>query len=210
MVQEHFVSNHVFLSQGLYQVTLPRKADAPVLGESRSQALRRLKTNEQSLLKKGKWQQFQDVVKEYMDLGHAEPVPDNELKLPDSQVYYMPMHSMVKQSSSTTKLRVVFDASAKTSSGHFFNGTLAVGPTLYPPITDILMKFRTYPIALSGDISKMYRAIQLSPEDRNFHCFLWRQDISTDPSEFRMSQVTFGVAASLFAATRTLRRRLRC
>ncbi len=48
-------------------------------GESRSQALRRLKTNEQSLLKKGMWQQFQDVVKEYMDLGH-----DNELKLLDS------------------------------------------------------------------------------------------------------------------------------
>ncbi len=204
VVQEHFISNHVFLSQGLYQVTLPRKADAPVLGESRSQALRCLKTNEQSLLKKGMWQQFQDVVKEYMDLGHAEPVPDNELKLPDSRVYYMPMHSVVKQSSSTTKLRVVFDASAKTSSGHSFNDTLAVGPTLYPPITDILMKFRTYPIALSGDISKMYRAIQLSPEDRNFHRFLWRQDISTDPSEFRMTRVTFGVAASPFAAIRTL------
>ncbi len=31
VVQEHFVSNHVFLSQGLYQMTLPRKADAPVL-----------------------------------------------------------------------------------------------------------------------------------------------------------------------------------
>jgi len=142
-VLEHFVTNHVFLSQGLYQVTLPRKGDAPVLGESRSQALRRLKSNEQSLLKKGMWQQFQDVVKEYLDLGHAEPIPNNELNLPDPQVYYMPMHSVVKESSSTTKLRVVFDASAKTSSGHSFNDTLAVGPTLYPPITDILIKFRT-------------------------------------------------------------------
>ncbi len=40
VVQEHFVSNHIFLSQGLYQVTLPQKVDTPVLGESRSQALK--------------------------------------------------------------------------------------------------------------------------------------------------------------------------
>ena len=98
------------------------------------------------------------------------------LQLPPECSYYMPMHGVVKESSSTTKLRVVFDASAKTTSGISQNDTLMVGPTLYPNITDILLRFRTYPVAVSSDISKMYRAVELCETDRDVHRFLWRPD----------------------------------
>ena len=131
-------------------------------------------------------------------------VPDAELNLPPSLSYYMPMHAVMKDSSSTTKLRVVFDASAKTSSNCSLNDTLAVSPTLYPPITDILMRFRTYPVALSSNITKMYRANELAPEDRNLHRFLWRPDTTSPLVDYQMNRVTFGVAASPFAAVGTL------
>ena len=111
--------------------------------------VRRFHANEASISRRGIWQVFQDIVKEYLDLEHAEPVPIKDLTLPHFQTYYMPMHAVIKDSSTTTKLRVVFDASARTTSGHSFNETLMTGPTLYPPLTDILMRFQTIPVAMS-------------------------------------------------------------
>ena len=204
VVLEHFKSNHICLPQGRYRVSLPKKPDSPPLGESRTQAVKRYYSNENSITRKGTWQQFQDVIQEYVDLGHSELVPPADLEHPQTGTYYLPMHAVIKNSSSTTKLRVVFDASAKTTSGHSLNDTLLVGPTLYPTITDILLLFRSYPIAISGDISKMYRAVEMAPGDRDLHRFVWRADHTSQLADYRMTRVTFGVAASPFAAVRAL------
>ncbi len=200
---DHYNTTHVF-SVGRYKVTLPRKPDAPKLGNSRAQALQRFFSNEKSLIRRGNWEAFQQVVQEYLDLGHAKLVPFPALQLSSEESYYMPMHGVVKESSSTTKLRVVFDASAKTTSGSSFNDTLIVGPTLYPNICDILIRFRTYPVAVSSDISKMYRAVELCEADQNFHRFLWRPDTVSEVKDYQMTRVTFGVASSPFVAIQSL------
>lgn len=44
--------------------------------------------------------------------------------------YFIPHHAVLKASSSTTKLRVVFDASRKSSSGSSLNDILMIGPTI--------------------------------------------------------------------------------
>ena len=49
-------------------------------------------------------------------MGHAEPVPLSDMELPCNRVFYLPMHTVVKESSSTTKIRAIFDAYAKSSS----------------------------------------------------------------------------------------------
>ena len=56
--------------------------------------------------------------------GLAGPAP--------TPLSYLPMHGVYKESSSTTKLRVVFDASAQTSTNTSLNDILSVGPTLHP------------------------------------------------------------------------------
>ncbi len=89
-------------------------------------------------------------------------------------VFYLPMHGVVKPTSTTTKLRIVFDASAPSRTGVSLNDTLLVGPTFYPPLTNILLKFRMFPIALIADISKMFRAVELHENDRDFHRFVWK------------------------------------
>ena len=80
LVVNHFKNNHLYLSVGRYQVSLPKKADPPLLGESRSQAVRRFLANERSIFRKGSWKAFQDVVKEYITLNHAEPMPASDLR----------------------------------------------------------------------------------------------------------------------------------
>ena len=131
-VQLHYANNVSYCPlKCRYQVSLPWKPDAPPLGDSRAQALSRYISNERSILRRGIWRPFQDVVQSYLDLEHAELVPrESEPKL----TYYLPMHGVFKQSSTSTKLRVVFDGSAVSTTGSSLNQSLMVGPTLHPTL----------------------------------------------------------------------------
>ena len=101
-------------------------------------------------------------------------------------------------------MRVVFDGSAKTSSGISLNDALMVGPTIQDDLFAISMRFRIYPIALSADIAKMYRQVALDETDRNFHRILWRDDETQKLQILRMTRVTYGIASSAFHSTRCL------
>ena len=61
------------------------------------------------------------VMQEYLDLKHAETVPMPDLKKPPELTFYLPMHAVYKESSTTTKL--------KSSTGVSLNDTLFVGAT---------------------------------------------------------------------------------
>ena len=93
------------------------KADVTLLGESRSLAVRRFKALEHSLRARSQFDEFTVVMRKYFDMGHAEPVPVSEFKRPCNESYYLLMHAVRKESSTTSKVRVIFDASAKSSSG---------------------------------------------------------------------------------------------
>ena len=204
-VEEHFTKTHEYLkNEKRYRVSLPKTLGELTLGESRSRALHRAQANEKSLLKRKRWPEFQAVMLEYLTLGHAVAVSPQEFSLPVSEHYYMPVHSVVKETSTSTKVRAVFDVSAPSASGVSLNDLLAVGPTLQPSLEQTLLRFRTYSIAISGDISKMYREILLSPADRPMHRFLWRKELSDPWQDYEMQRVTFGVTSSPYMAIKTL------
>ena len=199
-VVRHFEENHSRSETGRFVVPLPKNPQSQPLGESRSQAVRRFLTLERALYAKGQFQEFSRVVEEYFELNHAEPVPPQDLEKPVSDTFYLPMHAVRKEHSTTTKLRVVFDASAKSNSGVSLNDTLLVGPTIHPSLVDVLLRFRTHRIALTADISKMYRAVELAQNDKDLHRFVWRKNVKDSLRDYRMTRVTFGVSASSFAA----------
>ena len=86
-------------------------------------------------------------------MGHAEEVPESSVNHPLQHTFNLPMHAVLKDSSTTTKLRAVFDASAKSSTGV---DLLLVGPTVHPSLVDVLIRFCTHHIALTTDVSLMY------------------------------------------------------
>ena len=184
-------------------MVLPKKEILSILGESRQTALKRYCQNERSLLKKGTWPQFETCVLEYPQLGHAEKVPADDLSKPADSHYYLPMHGVLKESSTTTKLRIVFDASAKTTNGASLNDLLEAGPSLYPLLPTILNRFRLPLIGVSADISKMFREIGLQPSKRDLHRFLL-PGTNGKLVDHRMTRLTFGVTCSPFLATRVL------
>ena len=58
------------------------------------------------------------------------------------------MHAVCKESSTTTRFLVVFDASMKTASSVSLNDTLRVEPTVQPSLVDVLIKFQLRRIVL--------------------------------------------------------------
>ena len=199
-VIQHFKNSHSRDTTGRFTVPLPKRPNAKLIGESRTQAVRRFLSLERSLHSKGQFDAFKDVMEEYFQMGHAELVPAVDLQKSQHEVFYLPMHAVRKEPSSTTKIRAVFDASAKTSTGISLNDTLLVGPTVHSSLIDVLLRFRFHRIALTTDVSRMYRAIELTPSDRDLHRFVWRSDPNSHLGDYRMTRVTFGVSASSFAA----------
>lgn len=197
---EHFNLHHTRDSQRRFMVPLPKRILNVALGESRSQALRRFLSFERSTHTRGIFPKVKEVIQEYFVQNHAEEVPPEDLEKPPNLVYYLPMHVVSKSSSTTTKLRAVFDASAATTSGISLNTTLMVGPTVHPSLIDVLIRFRMHRIALIADVSRMYRAVLLTHEDKDLHRFLWRDDPKEALKDYRMTRVTFGVSASSFIA----------
>ena len=204
-VQKHFCDTHYFSpSAGRYVVSLPRRATTQKLGDSHHTARQRFLRNEQSLLKKGNWAQFQAVVQEYLTLGHAQKATQTELCTPVEKTYTLPMHAVYKTTSSSTKLRVAFDGSCPTSTGVSLNDVLAAGPTLHPNLDQILIRFRKHRVAVSTDIGKMFREVLLSQPDRQLHRFLWRPQPDQTLETYCMNRVTFGVRPSPYLAVRAL------
>ena len=80
------------------------------------------------------------------------------------KVHYLPHHAVIRQDKETTKLRVVYDASAK-SDGPSVNNCLYTGPKFDQWIMDILLRFRTHRIALTVDIKKAFLVLSIAEKD---------------------------------------------
>ncbi|XP_022180598.1 uncharacterized protein LOC111040844 [Myzus persicae] len=109
---------------------------------------------------------------------------------PNKCAYYFPHHAVMKESSITTKLRVVFDGSAPSSSGLSLNDILFRGPKVQPDLLDILLGFRMHSIVITADIAKMYRQAASFLSTR---CLLQLANEVEDPSLKRVISSDFYV-----------------
>ena len=105
---------------------------------------------------RGTFNEFENVVQEYFQLNHAELVPKDELEKTCTDVYYFPMQVVRKEDSSTSKVCVVFDTSAHSTSGMSLNDHFMIGPTVHSSLSDVLLHFRRYKVALTTYVSGMY------------------------------------------------------
>ncbi|XP_052895596.1 uncharacterized protein LOC128302785 [Anopheles moucheti] len=191
-------------SQGRYVVSLPHKTDSKiVLGQSRAIADRRLVAVERRLLNNPEMEvEYKRFMSEYETLGHmrklTEPVDDS------APHYYIPHHAVVKETSTTTKVRVVFDASCKTTSGYSLNDTLLVGPTVQDDLFTIILRFRKHAIALVADVEKMYRQVRHCESDHKLLRIRYRERFTDPIATYELQTVTYGTASAPFLATRTL------
>ncbi|XP_050547346.1 uncharacterized protein LOC126909031 [Daktulosphaira vitifoliae] len=110
-------------------------------------------------------------MKEYEALGHMYEETTDKTTLPEA---YLPHNCVIKAESTTTKLHVVFDASAKSTTGVSLYQSMMVGPTVQEDLFNILIRFRLHCYVLTGDIEKMYRQVKICKPHQQLQKFIWR------------------------------------
>ncbi|XP_058983975.1 uncharacterized protein LOC131804796 [Musca domestica] len=140
----------------------------PILNNNVTNAVRRLKQIEISFTKRPSFSDtYKAFMQEYESLGHMTKIGTYPTDVrPNS--YFLPHHGVFKESSSTTKLRVVFDGSSHLADYKSLNEELSPGPPLQNDLPGIMTKWRRHKIAFSADIEKMFRQIQWNTETDSF------------------------------------------
>ncbi|GFW56225.1 uncharacterized protein LOC103569155 [Trichonephila clavipes] len=178
----HFKRTHTRDSTGRFVVNFPFRDSSNKLGSSRDTAIHRLQQIERRFSKnKSISDQYHKFMNDYLKLGHMELIPENEIDVPASSSFYLLHHPVPNKNGH--KFRVVFDGSAKSSSGISLNDKLMVGPQLQTDLTTLLLRFRTHKIAITADIEKMYRQITLQSSD--FQRIVWRNSPFEPIQDFR-------------------------
>jgi hypothetical protein len=123
-----------------------------------------------------------------------------------SPVFYMPHRPVLKESSMTTKIRPVFDASARGYNTFSLNDCLEAGPSLIPELLGVLIRFRRWKVAICADITKAFLQIVVCKEDRDVHRFLWNDKGVI--RVMRFTRVPFGDKSSMFLLNGTIKHHL--
>lgn len=196
-----FQTLHYREPSGQYVVPILLKTDNPVLTGSYELAKRQLIAIQARLRKSPAVQiKYSEFMEEYANLGHMLPSTSHGLA-----AYYIPHHSVIKESSLTTKLRVVFNASMPTPSGLSLNQVLYTGPKLQADIVQLIIRFRTYRIAFKTDLCKMFRQILIRPQDRKYQHILWESKNGDPVVDYELQTVTYGTASAPYLANRVLK-----
>jgi len=136
--EQHYRLTHSRDQEGRYIVRLPFKQSATQLGDSRSKALRMLSHQSKRFANDPKYAHaYSEFLNEYEQLGHMRLV--SNLEAEPKLMYYLPHHGVIRETSLTTKLRVVFNGSSRTSTGVSLNDLLHTGSKLQVDVFDVLI-----------------------------------------------------------------------
>ena len=163
--------------EGWYETNLPWKAKHAPLPPNKEGSLKRLKNLSKKLQQEALTAQYDAIIQEQLREGVIEKAPP--VSQPEKE-FYIPHKSVIRESAETTKLRIVYDASARaTPDAPSLNDCLYPGPALQNKLWDVLIQQRAYPVVLAGDIKKAFLQI-------------------TDIPTYRFTRVLFGLAPSPF------------
>nr|CAH7762481.1 unnamed protein product [Callosobruchus chinensis] len=204
LCEEHFLDNLTTSEEGRYVVSIRLKDSPTKLGESRDIAVKRFISLERRLTSSETFRElYTDFLNQYEKLGHMTEVTNDEANVGEIE-YFMPHHGVLKESSCTTKLRVVFNASAPTTTGLSLNDLQMTGPIIQQDLLSIILRFRMRSIVLSSDIKMMYRQVLINPNQRNLQKIVWRSNPNEPLRTFQLNTVTYGTTAASFLAIRCL------
>ncbi|XP_052757236.1 uncharacterized protein LOC128202123 [Galleria mellonella] len=188
-------------ADGRFLVRIPLQQSADHLGDSYALAKSRFLSLERKLERLPFYKKlYYDFIHEYVELGHMTKVDEY-----NKPYYFLPHHGVLREHSTTTKLRVVFDASAVTTSNKSLNDIQYVGPPLQNDIFSILLRFRQYKFVASADVEKMFRQILIQTDQRNLQLIVWRENPSDPLSIYRLNTVTYGTASAPYLSMRCLK-----
>ena len=201
-VYTEFKENVVRKPNGRYEVNIPWIPGAKLDETNEEQSRRRLQNMERKLGREEQLKiEYTKIVEEQLEEGVVERVPN---KPTGERVFYLPHKAVVRTEAVTTKVRMVFDASAKPHPlATSINECMYTGPSLQPLLWDIMTRTRMSENILLGDIKKAFLQIGIKEEDRDAFRFLF--NLNGNEEHLRFARVPFGAEASPFILGATLK-----
>ncbi|XP_053691781.1 uncharacterized protein LOC128740267 [Sabethes cyaneus] len=183
-------------SAGRYESALLWKYDNVRLPDSGAMALKRWRCLENRMKKD---HALADAIKSKIDdhvsKGYVRKLNPEELQISRSRVWYLPIFPVVNPNK-PGKMRLVWDAAA-TVHGVSLNTFLLKGPDQLTSLFSVLVQFREFRVAVSGDIREMFHQVLMRVEDQHCLRFFWKDDDrATQPSIFVVQVMTFGACCS--------------
>lgn len=197
----YFVNTHYHQADGRYVVRLPFKVTTPIpIGET-EHIIRRIFFSNETKLARNSYltKEYQSFMREYEELNHIEKVSPVETN--ESQKVYFPYHPVIKETSQTTKVRVVFNASRTSSNDTLLNDYLMVGPKLQTDLFALILRWRSHKFVYVTDIAKMFQ----HPSDVDYQWIFWRDNPKTELRSYRLLTVTYSTAFVPYLANRVLK-----
>ena len=200
-VMKEFHENICRKEDGRYGVNVPWVPGAKLTKTNELQSRKRLHNLERKLENKESLkQEYTKIVEDQLKDEIIEKVPETAT---GSRIYYMPHKPVVRDSATTTKVRMVFDASARPdSASNSINYCMYKGLAIQPHLWDILIRARMSPYILLGDVQKAFLQIGIKSEDRDAFRFLCT--LGGKEEHLRFLRVPFGTEASSFMLGATL------
>ena len=196
-VYEEFQEQLTRSPEGWYQTGLPWKACHPPLPSNEAGSLKRLNSLTKRLERNPELlQRYDDIIKEQLQDGVVERVTESA----KGKQFYLPHKPVVRQSAESTKVRIVFDASARENENSpSLNECLETGPPLQNQLWHVMLRNRFYPVAIAGDLVKAFLQVRIQENERDVMRFHWYKDLNARVIEvLRFTRALFGLAPSPF------------
>ena len=180
---------------GWYEAALPWKGNHPQLPSNEHGSLRRLENLKQKLKRTGVEQAYSEIIEEQK----AEGIVETADQPAQGVEFYIPHKPVIREEAASTKVCVVYDASAKAHPNAVsLNECLYPGPPLQNKLWNVLVRSRTHPVALVGDLKKAFMQVRIREADRDALRFHWRQGEHSNIETLRFTRALFGLAPSPF------------
>ena len=195
-VYDEFKEQLVRSPEGWYETGLPWKGNCPPLPNNREGSLRRLKPLVRKLWKIDLLDEYDAVIREQLDEGVVERAPVEVT----GREFFLPHRAVARRNAETTKLRVVYDASARAQEkAPSLNDCLHAGPPLQNKLWSVVVRNRFHPVVVAGDISRAFLQVRIRETERDAQRFHWIVDKTAKQVEtLRFTRVVFGLAPSPF------------
>ena len=178
--------------EGWYETGLLWKTDHPPLANNLNGSLGRLTNLVRKLEKEPVYlERYDHIIQDQLDQRivervNGEPVGDRE--------FYIPHKPVIRETTESTKMRIVFNASAKPNhTSPSVNDCLETGPPLQNLLWSVLVRNRFKPIALSGYLKQVFLQVRIKEADRNALRFHWIKD--RDSSQVEILRFTRALSA---------------
>ena len=194
-VYDEFKKTLTRSEEGWYETSLPWKSNHPKLPTNKQGSQRRLRNLVKRLKRKGIYKEYNSITQDQLEKGIVEPAP----LIAIGTEFCVPHKSVVKETAEMTKLRVVYDASAKeTVSQPSLNDCLKAGPSLQNHLWHILVRSRSHPILLTGDLEKAFLQVRIREAERDSLRFHWKAPGRDEVVVYRFTRALCGLTCSPF------------